>query len=54
MLFIFIGASVYAQINNKKKNKPALKSLLKNFKIFKGINDVGIIEQDNKETENLV
>jgi hypothetical protein len=40
----FIGASVYAQTNNNKKNKPVLKSPLKDFEPLKVIIDVKIIE----------
>lgn len=54
MLFVLISASVYAQTNNKKINKRALKSRFIDYELLKGVIDIEIIERSKKEAKGVI
>lgn len=54
MLFVLISASVYAQTNNKKLNKRALKSRFIDYELLKGVIDIEIIERSKKDAKSVI
>ena len=54
MLFVLISVSVYAQTNNKKINKWALKSRFIDYELLKGVIDIEIIERSKKEAKGVI
>jgi hypothetical protein len=54
MLFVLISALVYAQTNNKKINKRALKSRFIDYGLLKGVIDIEIIERSKKEAKGVI